>query len=68
MSSFVFNKTTYPTSDVTNFAESAIHILHIFANNFAIKRDSVISKRPIDLFFHAVSHKAIEIFVANVLE
>ena len=33
MPSFVFNKHTYPTSDVTNCAESAIYILQIFAND-----------------------------------
>ena len=37
---YVFIKPTYPTSDVTTFAESAVHILHIFVNNFGTKRDS----------------------------
>ena len=41
MSSFVFNKTADPTSDVAGFAESAIYILWIFANSFATKGDSV---------------------------
>ena len=39
MLSFVFIKDTNPTCDVTSFAESAIYILHIFANNFQTKRD-----------------------------
>ena len=36
---YVFIKSTYPTSDVTTFAESAVYILHIFANNFGTKSD-----------------------------
>ena len=39
---YVFIKPTYPTSDVTTFAESAVYILHIFANNFGTKRDSAL--------------------------
>ena len=35
-------KPTYPTSDFTTFAESAVYILHIFANNFGAKRDSLL--------------------------
>ena len=38
---YVFIKPTYPTSDVTTFAESAVYILYIFANNFGTKRDSL---------------------------
>ena len=29
-------------SDVTTFTESAVYILHIFANNFGTKRDSLL--------------------------
>ena len=39
---YVFIKPTYPTSDVTTFAESAVYILYIFANNFGTKRDSLL--------------------------
>ena len=39
---YVFIKPTYPTSDVPTFAKSAVYILHIFANNFATKRDSLL--------------------------
>ena len=42
MLSFVFDKHTYPSNDVTNCAESGIHIIHIFVNNSATKRDSVL--------------------------
>ena len=41
---YVFNKHTCQTSDVTHFAESAIYILYIFANNFATKRDHCYTK------------------------
>ena len=36
---YVFIKPTFPTSDVTTFAESTVYILYIFANNFGAKRD-----------------------------
>ena len=39
---YVFIKPTYPTGDVTAFAESAVYTLHIFANNFGTKRDSLL--------------------------
>ena len=39
---FVFIKPIYPTSDVTTFAESVVYMLHIFANNFGTKRDSLL--------------------------
>ena len=39
---YVFTKPTYQTSDVTTFAESAVYILHVFANNFGTKRDSLL--------------------------
>ena len=42
MLSFVLIKDADPTCDVTSFAESAIYILHIFANNFLTKRDCVL--------------------------
>ena len=42
MLSFVFNKHTYPTSDITTYAESVIYILYIFANTFAAKSNSVL--------------------------
>ena len=42
MLSFVFIKDTYPTCDVTSFAETAIYILHISVNNFQTKRDCVL--------------------------
>ena len=64
---YVFITPTYPTSDLTIFAESAVYILHIFANNFGTKRVVFYSKRPISLFFHALSHKTIKIFIANAL-
>ena len=51
---------TYVTDDVTIFTELAIYILPIFANNFATKRDY--TKRPIGLFFHALSNKTIKKF------
>ena len=37
MLSFVANNHPYPTSDVTICAESAIYILHIFANSLRIR-------------------------------
>ena len=67
MLDFVFIKPTYPTSDVTTFAESAVYILYIFANNFGTKRDSYYSKQPISVLFHALSHGTINNFIANVL-
>ena len=39
MLSFVFNKDTHPSNDVTNCAESAIDVFHIFVNNLATERD-----------------------------
>ena len=66
MLGYVFIKQTYPTSDVTTFAESAIYILYIFANNFATKR-VYYSKQPISLFFHTLSHETIKNFIANTL-
>ena len=50
----VFIKPTYPTSDVTTIAESAVYILHIFANNFGIKRDSLVNGQSAYFFmlFH----------------
>lgn len=45
MLSFVFTKHTYPTSDVSTCAESAIYILHCFVNNFTAKRDRLIFRR-----------------------
>ena len=39
---YIFIKPTYPTSDVTTFAESAVYILYIFANNVGTKRDSLL--------------------------
>ena len=35
-------KPTYPTSDLTTFAESAVYILYIFANNLGTERDSLL--------------------------
>ena len=59
----VFIEPTYPTSDVTTFADSAVYILYIFANNFGTKRDIVYySKWPISLLFHALSHKTIKFY------
>ena len=52
MLSFVANNHPYPTSDVTICAESAIYILHIFANSL-LKEIVYHSKRPMTLFFHA---------------
>ena len=49
---FVVNKHPYPTSDVTTCAESAICILHIFANSL-LKEIVYHRKRPMTLFFHA---------------
>ena len=57
---YVFIKPTYSASDVTTFAESAVYVLYIFANNFG-------SKEPIGLRFHALSHEKIKNFIANVL-
>ena len=34
--------TGFDCSDVTTFAESAVYILHIFANNFGTNRDSLL--------------------------
>ena len=39
---YVFIKPNYPTSDVITFAESAVYIFYIFANNFGTKRDSLL--------------------------
>ena len=61
---YVFIKPTYPTSDVTTFAVSAVYILHIFAT----KEIVYYSKRPIGLFFHVLSHETIKIFIANALD
>ena len=38
MLSFVFNKHTHPSNDVTNCAESAIYVSHIFVDNLATKK------------------------------
>ena len=65
MLSFVFIKDTNPTCDVTRFAESAIYILHIFASK--LKEIVYYIKRPIGLFFYALSDKTIKIFIANTL-
>ena len=61
-------KPTYKTGDVTTFAEPAVYILYLFANNFASKKEYSFyySKRPISLLFHALSHETI-FFIANVL-
>ena len=56
---YVFIKPTYPNSDLTTFAESAVYILYIFANNVGTKRD-----RPIGLLFHALGHETIKVFIA----
>ena len=64
---FVSVKPPYPTSGVTTFAESAVHILYIFANNFGTRRDSLLQKRPIGLLFHAFPLETIKVFIANVL-
>jgi hypothetical protein len=39
--SLVFIKHTYPTNDVTRWAESATYILHIFAYNFGTRWDRI---------------------------
>ena len=39
---YVFIKPTYLTSEFTTFAESAVYILPIFANNLGTKRDSLL--------------------------
>ena len=45
MLSFVFNKHTSASNDVTNCAESEIYVFHIFVNNLATKRDSVLPEK-----------------------
>ena len=56
---YEFIKPTYPTSDVTTFAESAVYILYIFQITSELKEIVYYSKRPISLLFHALSHKTI---------
>ena len=63
---YVFMNPTYPTSELTTFAESAVYILYIFANNLETER-VYYSKQPMALLFHALSHETIKIFIANVL-
>ena len=51
---YVLIKPTYPTSDVTTFAESALYTLYNFANNFKTKKvNGYYSKRSVGLIFHA---------------
>ena len=67
MLSFVFNKHTYSTCDVTTCAESAIHILQFLRITSELKDIVHYSKRSIGLFFHALSYKTIKKFVAILL-
>ena len=50
---YVFIKPTYPTSDVTTFAESAVYIFTFLRITWELKEIVYYSKRPISLFFHA---------------
>ena len=50
-------KHTYPTSDVTNSAESTFYILQLYANNFATRRDFVLQQKANRLIFYAIQIK-----------
>ena len=54
---YVFIKLTYPTSDVTTFAESAVYICKFLQITSELKEIVCYSKRPIGLLFHALSHE-----------
>ena len=64
---YVFIEPTYPTSDVTAFAASAVYILYILQITSELKEIVCYSKCPIGLLFHALSHATIKIFIVNVL-
>ena len=67
MLSFVFNKHTKPTFDVTTCAESAIYILQFLRITSELKEIAHYSKRSIAIFFMLFQYKAIKNWVAILL-